>query len=95
MSTSTPLRAIRTGAAENPAVPSILGAEPTGYAVVSSQSYNQYETWPANAALGGWAAQTGEAHYQVECSGKGACNRALGVCKCFDGYTGAACQRSA
>jgi hypothetical protein len=44
--------------------------------------------------LGGWAAQTGEAHFQMECSGKGTCDRNLGVCNCFDGYTGGACQRT-
>jgi hypothetical protein len=43
---------------------------------------------------GGWAAQTGETHFLVECSAKGACDRALGLCSCFDGYTGASCQRS-
>eukprot|EP00924_Labyrinthula_sp_SR-Ha-C_P009323 snap_masked-scaffold_2-processed-gene-20.12-mRNA-1 protein AED:0.01 eAED:0.01 QI:0/-1/0/1/-1/1/1/0/282 len=30
----------------------------------------------------------------VECSGKGLCNRANGVCACFTGFEGAACQRS-
>ena len=32
---------------------------------------------------------------QAECSGKGLCNRVTGQCRCFAGYTGAACQRSA
>ena len=44
--------------------------------------------------VGGWEAQVGEAHFQMECSGKGVCDRALGVCNCYDGYTGGACQRS-
>jgi len=44
--------------------------------------------------VGGWEAQVGEAHFQMECSGKGVCDRALGVCKCYDGYTGGACQRT-
>ena len=44
--------------------------------------------------VGGWAAQVGEAHFQMECSGKGMCDRALGICNCYDGYTGGACQRS-
>ena len=45
--------------------------------------------------VGGWAAQPGEGHFTVECSGKGSCDRELGLCDCFDGFTGAACQRSA
>ena len=48
----------------------------------------------AGNAVGGWSAQVGEAHFTVECSGKGTCDRELGVCKCYDGYTGASCQRS-
>lgn len=44
--------------------------------------------------VGGWAAQVGEGHFVVECSGKGICDRTVGACKCFDGYVGSACQRS-
>ncbi len=44
--------------------------------------------------VGGWEAQVGEAHFMVECSGKGSCDRDLGVCQCYDGYTGGACQRT-
>ena len=51
-------------------------------------------TSPGTNVVGGWAAQVGEAHFQMECSGKGVCDRALGVCNCYDGYTGGACQRS-
>lgn len=51
-------------------------------------------TSPGTNVIGGWAAQVGEAHFQMECSGKGVCDRALGVCNCYDGYTGGACQRS-
>ncbi|CAE7866722.1 TNC, partial [Symbiodinium sp. KB8] len=35
-----------------------------------------------------------EAHFYAECSNKGFCDRALGQCACFDGYTGSACQRT-
>jgi len=34
------------------------------------------------------------AHYYMECSNKGKCNREEGVCECFEGYDGAACQRA-
>jgi len=34
------------------------------------------------------------AHGYAECSAKGVCNRKTGLCKCFDGYTGTACQRT-
>jgi len=34
------------------------------------------------------------AHYYMECSNKGTCNRDSGECECFDGYDGVACQRA-
>lgn len=34
------------------------------------------------------------AHYYMECSNKGTCDRKAGSCACFDGYDGAACQRA-
>jgi hypothetical protein len=34
------------------------------------------------------------AHYYMECSNKGVCDRKTGECECFDGYDGAACQRA-
>ncbi|TMW63183.1 hypothetical protein Poli38472_002124 [Pythium oligandrum] len=39
-------------------------------------------------------AQTNEAHFHLECSNKGICDRATGLCQCFDGYEGAACGRT-
>jgi hypothetical protein len=33
-------------------------------------------------------------HQQVECSGRGACDRTTGQCKCFVGYDGEGCQRT-
>ena len=29
---------------------------------------------------------------ELECSGRGACDKASGICKCFAGYFGAACD---
>lgn len=34
------------------------------------------------------------AHSPVECSNAGTCDRNSGLCKCYTGYTGNACQRS-
>lgn len=34
------------------------------------------------------------AHYYMECSNKGTCDRKKGTCKCFDAYEGVACQRT-
>lgn len=34
------------------------------------------------------------AHYYMECSNKGVCDRSSGVCQCYDGYDGVACQRA-
>lgn len=38
---------------------------------------------------------TQTAHEYVECSGTGLCNRTSGVCNCFPGFEGSACQRLA
>lgn len=37
---------------------------------------------------------TNSAHYYMECSNKGTCDRSSGECECFDGYDGVACQRA-
>ena len=67
---------------------------PSSYSKVQWSNYKQPEVWPTSATLGGYAAQLGESHFAVECSGKGSCDRQAGACICFDGFTGSACQRS-
>jgi hypothetical protein len=37
---------------------------------------------------------TDSAHFYMECSNKGRCDRSTGECACFDGYDGVACQRA-
>jgi len=34
------------------------------------------------------------AHYYMECSNKGICDRSTGLCTCYDGYDGVSCQRA-
>lgn len=34
------------------------------------------------------------AHYYMECSNKGLCDRSTGECSCYEGYDGVACQRA-
>jgi hypothetical protein len=38
--------------------------------------------------------QTNEGHFYMECSNKGMCDRSSGLCECYDGYEGSACQRA-
>jgi len=38
-------------------------------------------------------ADANEGHFYMECSNRGLCKREDGLCECFDGYEGAACNR--
>eukprot|EP01138_Halocafeteria_seosinensis_P006200 gb/GECG01006341.1/.p1 GENE.gb/GECG01006341.1/~~gb/GECG01006341.1/.p1 ORF type:complete len:453 (+),score=45.96 gb/GECG01006341.1/:1-1359(+) len=62
------------------------------YSSVPIQSSNWRDVVGVNEIWQG--SLDGEAHYYAECSGKGSCNRGDGTCSCFDGYTGASCQRT-
>lgn len=46
-----------------------------------------WEFWPSYAT-------SEEAHFDMECSNAGLCDRELGQCTCFDGFEGSACDRS-
>ena len=91
------------------AVISSLTSVAAAYSPVQYAKFKQPEVWPTIAgapiygpagdldgaamAGGGWAASPDEAHFYAPCSGAGTCSRATGLCACFDGYEGAACQR--
>ena len=51
-------------------------------------------TCPKAAAWVAVATAANEAHPVVECSNKGICQRKRGICECFDGYAGIACERT-
>jgi len=66
---------------------SINGAANSGLLPVQWSTALQYEYYPTDAA-------DGEAHFYRECSNKGHCDRKTGICDCFDGYEGVACERT-
>ena len=51
-------------------------------------------TCPTGKAWADKAYDEDTAHSTVECSNAGFCDRSKGICVCFDGFTGSACQRS-
>lgn len=54
--------------------------------------YGTTEQFPAMMAGDDYLDNT--AHYYMECSNKGICDREAGTCECFPGYEGSACQRA-
>jgi len=55
--------------------------------------YGTTEQFPSMSDSG-WNVLENTAHYYMECSNKGKCDRTTGECQCFDGYDGVACQRA-
>jgi len=51
-------------------------------------------TCPKDSAWVGLVVNSNDLHPVVECSNKGLCDRLTGVCECFIGYEGIACQRT-
>jgi hypothetical protein len=49
---------------------------------------------PAGRAWGDVPSSSTTAHAKAECSNRGLCDRSLGVCACFEGFEGGACERS-
>ena len=52
------------------------------------------EECPMGPAWADKAYEIDSAHRDLECSNAGICDRSSGLCKCFDGFAGSACQRS-
>lgn len=52
-------------------------------------------TCPSGRAWGDVPTAPNVAHALAECSNRGKCDRTKGICKCFEGFTGDACQRMA
>lgn len=50
---------------------------------------------PVGRAWADVPSSSSTAHSFMECSNRGVCDRSKGTCKCFDGFTGSACQRMA
>jgi hypothetical protein len=70
-------------------------AGPSTTVIVNSEvyPYGTTEQFPQMANSQGTVLEN-TAHYYMECSNKGICDRQAGSCECFPGYEGSACQRA-
>lgn len=70
-------------------------APPETTVVLNSEiyPYGTQEQFPAMTDSAG-TTLTNTAHYYMECSNKGICDRSSGTCECLPGYEGSACQRA-
>lgn len=50
-------------------------------------------TCPSGTAWAGKPHKANSAHRSIECSDRGICDRSSGLCQCYDGYDGVACDR--
>jgi hypothetical protein len=74
--------------ADNSLVPIYTYTEgPSAVTSATAVTVSSWETFNPDA-------QSNEGHYYTECSNKGLCDRATGLCVCYDGYTGSSCQRT-
>jgi hypothetical protein len=69
--------------------------DPATTVIVNSEvyPYGTSEQFP-NMVDSSGAQLYNTAHYYMECSNKGLCDRGSGTCECFEGYEGSACQRA-
>jgi hypothetical protein len=70
-------------------------ADPSTTVIVNSEvyPYGTTEQFPNMVDSSGTQLHN-TAHYYMECSNKGLCDRGSGTCECFEGYEGSACQRA-
>ncbi len=74
---------------------SLTGPDDTVVVGSDMYPYGTQEQFPnIYASIDSATPLTNTAHYYMECSNKGICDRATGTCSCFDGYDGSACQRA-
>lgn len=77
----------------------------SGHGECKSASCQCYDNWrvpdcserecPHDLAFSNFPTPDGLFHQYAECSGRGICDRELGECDCFPGFTGKACRRHA
>lgn len=60
------------------------------YVATQANAGGDWEGWPSTFN----GINVDEGHFYMECANRGTCDRKLGTCKCFEGYTGASCQRT-